>query len=167
MVHLRVESVMNDQVSTTAVDAPKLLASERRDDAGQQPYTCSCGVSCIGLTAIEDHLAEMDGNELDSNMEHVEIALPLDTLVMLGMRRIRIERGLTMRQMGDLLGVHLSAVSRIESGKRRAIGRGRTPRSVAAMLGVSVSELLRVCARCEYRPEPGYRCERCGLVSVR
>jgi len=162
VVYLRVVSVMNDQVSTTAQPAAVL-----RDDAGQQPYTCSCGFSCFGLTAIEDHLAEIDANDVSARVEHVEIALPLDTLVMLGMRRIRIERGLSMRQMGDLLGVHLSAVSRIESGQRRAIGWGRTPRSVAAMLGVSISELLRICPRCEYRPEPGYRCERCGMVSVR
>lgn len=160
---------MNDQVSTAAADIPKvpLPASGLRENAGQQPYTCSCGFSCTGLTAIEDHLAEMDGNDLYANVEHVEMALALDTLVMLGMRRIRIERGLTMRQMGGLLGIHLSAVSRIESGRRRAIGWGRTPRSVAAMLNVSVSELLRICPRCEYRPEPGYRCERCGMVSVR
>lgn len=133
-----------------------------RDDTGQQPYTCACGFSCLGLAAMEDHLAEVDGTELCVTTEHVEIALTPDTLVRLGIRRIRLERGLTMREMGDLLGVHLSAVSRIESGQRHAIGWGRTPRSVAAMLGVSLPELLRVCPRCEYRPEPGYRCERCG-----
>jgi len=149
--------------TTCRDDRDQLTAFKPRDDAGQRPYTCACGFSCLGPAEMEDHLAEADGNKLYANTEHAEIALPLDTLVRLGIRRIRLERGLTMRGMGDLLGVHFSAVSRIESGQRHAIGWGRTQRSVAAMLGVSIPELLRVCPRCEYRPEPGYRCERCGM----
>lgn len=143
--------------------SPQMAAIKLRDDARQRPYTCACGFTCLGLAAMEDHLAEADGSEPYANTEHAEIALPLDTLVRLGIRRIRMERGLTMREMGDLLGVHFSAVSRIESGKRRAVGWGRSPRSVAAMLGISLPQLLHVCPRCEYRPEPGYRCERCGM----
>jgi transcriptional regulator with XRE-family HTH domain len=91
------------------------------------------------------------------------LAFDLNTLVRLGIRRIRIERGLSMHAVAELLGVRVSAVSRIESGKRHAVGWGRTPRSVAAMLGVEVRELLRICEHCGYRPPDGYQCQWCGM----
>jgi ribosome-binding protein aMBF1 (putative translation factor) len=94
---------------------------------------------------------------------NVEIALGLDTLVRFGIRRTRMQRGLSMQAMAELLGLHVSAVSRIESGKRHAIGWGRTPRAVAVLLGVEVSELLRTCGRCGYRPPEGYQCHWCGM----
>jgi transcriptional regulator with XRE-family HTH domain len=53
-----------------------------------------------------------------------------------GVRRIRIERGLTMAEAGALLGVHTSTVSRIESGERRR-GLAHDPRTVAALLDVT------------------------------
>jgi DNA-binding XRE family transcriptional regulator len=120
--------------------------------------TCSCGAAFADLASLDEHLEEYGD---DSN--HVEMAFDLNALVRLGIRRIRIERGLSMNAMADLLGVHVSAVSRIESGKRHAIGWGRTPRSVAAMLGIEVRELLRVCRHCGYRPPDGCACQWCGM----
>jgi DNA-binding XRE family transcriptional regulator len=120
--------------------------------------TCSCGAAFPDLATLDEHL-----EEYGDDSSHVEMAFDLDTLVKLAIRRIRIERGLSMHGMADLLGVDVSAVSRIESGKRHAIGWGRTPRSVAAMLGVEVTELLRICGRCGYHPPPGYTCESCGM----
>ncbi|HEY1625513.1 MAG TPA: helix-turn-helix transcriptional regulator, partial [Streptosporangiaceae bacterium] len=120
--------------------------------------SCSCGDAFADLTSLDDHLEEYG---YDSG--HIEIALDLETLVRLGIRRIRIERGLTMDQMGELLGVSTGTISRIESGKRHAIGWGRTPRTVAVLLGVELTELLRICVRCGYRPPDGYQCHRCGM----
>jgi DNA-binding XRE family transcriptional regulator len=119
--------------------------------------TCSCGAAFPDVTALDEHL-----DEAGDDSSHIEIALDLNTLVRFGIRRIRTERGLSMEQMGELLGIDKSAVCRIESGKRHAIGWGRTPRTVAILLGVEVSELLRICARCGYRPPDGYQCHWCG-----
>jgi hypothetical protein len=124
--------------------------------------TCSCGAAFADLTTLDDHLGEY-GSE-DSG--HTEIALDLDTLVRFGIRRIRTGRGLTMDQMGELLGVSTGTVSRIESGKRHAIGWGRTPRTVAILLGVELGELLRICEHCGYRPPLGYQCHRCGMPGM-
>jgi DNA-binding XRE family transcriptional regulator len=120
--------------------------------------TCSCGAVFPDLITLDEHL-----DEYGDDSGHTEIALDLDTLVRLGIRRIRTERGLSMQAMAELLGVSTGTVSRIESGKRHAIGWGRTPRSVAVLLGVEVSELLRVCGRCGYRPPEGYQCHWCGM----
>jgi DNA-binding XRE family transcriptional regulator len=120
--------------------------------------TCSCGAAFADLATLDEHLEEFS----DDN-SHVEMAFDLDTLVRLGIRRIRLERGLTMHGMAELLGVDVSAISRIESGKRHAIGWGRTPRTVATLLGVEVQELLRMCEHCGYRPPDGYSCQWCGM----
>jgi DNA-binding XRE family transcriptional regulator len=135
-----------------------------RSDYCPRPQTfklfriCSCGAAFADLAALDDHL-----DELGDDSGHDELAFDLDTLARLGIRRIRTERGLSMHAMAELLGVHVSAVSRIESGKRHAIGWGRTPRTVAALLGVEVRELLRICAHCGYRPPDGYQCQWCGM----
>jgi DNA-binding XRE family transcriptional regulator len=119
---------------------------------------CSCGAAFADLAALDEHL-----EEFSDDSDHLEMAFDLNMLVRLGIRRIRIERGLTMHAMAELLGVHVSAVSRIESGQRHAVGWGRTPRSVAAMLGVEIRELLRICEHCGYRPPGGYTCQWCGM----
>ena len=133
-------------------------AADSRPAAVRIFRTCSCGAAFADLAALDEHL-----DEYGDGSSHTEIAPGLDTLVRLGIRRIRIKRGLTMDQMGELLGVSTGTISRIESGKRHAIGWGRTPRSVAVLLGVEVSELLRICGRCGYRPPEGYQCHSCGI----
>jgi hypothetical protein len=121
---------------------------------------CSCGEAFPGVPLLNDHLEESgdDGS-------HVKLPFDLNRLVRFGVRRIRIERGLSMHAMADLLGVNVSAVSRIESGKRHAVGWGRTSRTVAVLLGVDLPELLRICGHCEYRPPAGCQCTRCGMPS--
>jgi transcriptional regulator with XRE-family HTH domain len=121
-------------------------------------YVCSCGTAFAAATALDDHLAEFsdDGN-------HGKLPFDLNRHVRFGIRRIRIERGLFMSEIADLLGVNISAVSRIESGKRHAVGWGRTSRTVATLLGVDIRELLRVCQHCGYRPPDGYTCDWCGM----
>jgi DNA-binding XRE family transcriptional regulator len=127
-------------------------AADFRPGTAKIVRTCACGAAFPDLTALDDHL-----DEFGDDSGHDEIALDLDTLVRFGIRRIRLQRGLTMDQMGELLGIDKSAVCRIESGKRHAIGWGRTPRSVAVLLDVEVSELLCICGRCGYWPPEGYR----------
>jgi DNA-binding XRE family transcriptional regulator len=122
---------------------------------------CSCGAAFADVPALEIHLDESGDGDA-----HVEMAFDVNTLVRLGIRRFRIQRGLSMYQMAELLGVHVSGVSRIESGKRNAIGWGRTPRTVATLLGIDVPELLRVCEHCQYRPSTGYQCQWCGMPSA-
>jgi DNA-binding XRE family transcriptional regulator len=120
--------------------------------------TCSCGAAFPDVNELDDHL-----DESGDDSSHTEIALDLNTLVRFGIRRIRTERGLSMQAIAELLGVSTGTISRIESGKRHAIGWGRTPRSVAVLLGVDLSELLRICGRCGYRPPDGYECHWCGM----
>jgi Helix-turn-helix len=74
---------------------------------------CSCGSAFADVTALDDHL-----DESGDDSRHEEMAFDLGTLVRSGIRRIRTERGLSMHAMADLLGVHTSAVCRIESGNR-------------------------------------------------
>jgi hypothetical protein len=83
-----------------------------------EPYMCSCGETFSGLALLETHL-DLLGDDSDA---HVELAVAGDRCirrVALGIRRQRIERGLPMRAMGELLGVNVSRISRIESGERR------------------------------------------------
>jgi DNA-binding XRE family transcriptional regulator len=81
-----------------------------------------------------------------------------------GVRRIRLERGMTMGEIGSLLGVHASTVSRIESGERwRTLTRNA--RSVADLLGVTPGYLLRSCPQCGYSPPVGFQCLRCGTAN--
>jgi transcriptional regulator with XRE-family HTH domain len=79
-----------------------------------------------------------------------------------GIRRIRLEFGMSMHEVGVLLGVHVSTVSRFESGERRIrIDR----REIAERLGVRVADLISECPRCAYSPPPGFQCLRCGTVN--
>jgi DNA-binding XRE family transcriptional regulator len=77
-----------------------------------------------------------------------------------GLRRTRIESGMSMRQMASVLGVAPSTISRLEPGERVA-GRWN-PAHVALDLGLPADELLRPCPHCHYAPPAGYLCLRCG-----
>lgn len=70
-----------------------------------------------------------------------------------------------MAEVGALLGVHTSTVSRIESGERRYALLTRDPYQVADRLGVTPGYLLRSCPQCAYSPPSGYQCLRCGTAS--
>jgi DNA-binding XRE family transcriptional regulator len=136
-------------------------AADFRSGTAKTFRVCSCGAAFAEVTALDAHL-----DESGDDSSHEEMALDLDTLVRFGIRRIRTERGLSMQAMADLLGVHASAICRIEGGKRHAVGWGRTPRTIATLLGIDVPELLRVCAYCAYRPPAGCQCLRCGMLSA-
>jgi DNA-binding XRE family transcriptional regulator len=77
------------------------------------------------------------------------------------MRRVRMEWGVPMRDMADLLGVNVSTISRIESGGRR-VRTAADARMLAGLLGVRVGYLVRACPHCGYEPPCGYQCLRCG-----
>ena len=54
---------------------------------------------------------------MTTNVPNLELAVPPGVVIARGIRRVRLERGLTMHAMAGLLGVHTSTVSRIESGE--------------------------------------------------
>ena len=119
-------------------------------------HHCSCGLGFVTLAALESHL-ERYGDDTDA---HVQMALKRPELLARGLRRIRRELGLTMRDMAGLLGMDVSTISRIEA-ERRGVSRWK-PSHVAMDLGVPVEELLRACPACCYAPPSGYQCQRCG-----
>ena len=118
---------------------------------------------------IRDRLQAVVGEQADrtkiadvSSLRGELVAVVTD--IARGIRRIRLERGMTMGEIGLLLGMHASTVSRIESGERwRALTRHT--RSVADRLGVTPAYLLRSCPQCAYSPPMGYQCLRCGTAS--
>lgn len=75
-----------------------------------------------------------------------------------GLKRIRTERGLTLAEMGSLLGCSQSHLSRIEKGHRLPFSPGYASRQ----LGITAEVLLATCSRCNYSPGDGLRCSRCG-----
>jgi DNA-binding XRE family transcriptional regulator len=140
-----------------------MVAGNRRT---AEPYMCSCGDTFDGLALLETHL-DLLGDDSDI---HVELAIVGDRCkrrVALGIRRQRIERGLPMRAMGELLGVNTSTISRIESGERRFGYLLVNPRVTAALLGISLVDLLRPCPQCGYEPLAGYLCQSCGTYGER
>lgn len=78
-----------------------------------------------------------------------------------GIRRVRIERGMSQQAVARILECSISHISHIETGKR-----GIDPAAVSAALGIPVSELLRPCPNCHYDPPHGYRCVLCGMSAA-
>jgi transcriptional regulator with XRE-family HTH domain len=85
-----------------------------------------------------------------------------DLAVARGIRRVRLERGWTLREMALLLGCHPSRICRIENGERGT----PDPAEAAGKLGVPLSYLMEPCPRCEYQPPDGYLCLRCGTQAT-
>lgn len=84
-----------------------------------------------------------------------------DPRIARGIRRVRLERGWTLRKVARLLGCDQSRISRIENGERGT----PDPEIVARRLGVSVAYLLMPCPLCGDKPPHGYRCLRCGTAT--
>jgi transcriptional regulator with XRE-family HTH domain len=85
-----------------------------------------------------------------------------DLAVARGIRRVRLERGWTLREMALLLGCHPSRICRIENGERGT----PDPAEAAGKLGVPLSYLMEPCPRCGYQPPDGYMCLRCGTQAA-
>jgi transcriptional regulator with XRE-family HTH domain len=65
----------------------------------------------------------------------------IDTLVRRRLRELRVQRGLTLQEVGERAGIDVSTLSRLESGKRR-LALDHLPR-LARALSVSTDELLQ------------------------
>lgn len=65
----------------------------------------------------------------------------IDTLVRRRLRELRVQRGLTLQEVGERAGIDVSTLSRLESGKRR-LALDHLPR-LAQALSVSTDELLQ------------------------
>jgi hypothetical protein len=84
--------------------------------------------------------------------------LPERELLAFALRRLRLERGMSYRQVGERLGLHGSNVCRAEHGTRRP----PTAAELAIVFGISQAAALAPCGRCGYRPPAGYQCLACG-----
>ena len=82
-------------------------------------------------------------------------------------RRLRMERGMNLRQAAGRLDLDYTNLSRLENGKRGLRRNARHPaltaESIAAAFGVTVEEVRRPCPRCGYTPPAGFTCDRCGM----
>lgn len=76
----------------------------------------------------------------------------------LAMRRLRLERGWTVAQVGQKVGLNASQISRAENGLRRPF----TIPVICGVFEVIEAEVLRPCPHCTYQPPAGYACLRCG-----
>src|SRR5690242_1477559 len=65
----------------------------------------------------------------------------IDLLVRRRLRELRVQRGLTLQEVGERAGIDVSTLSRLESGKRR-LALDHLPR-LARALAVSTDELLQ------------------------
>ncbi|OBK64719.1 XRE family transcriptional regulator [Mycobacterium colombiense] len=65
----------------------------------------------------------------------------IDLLVRRRLRELRVQRGLTLQEVGERAGIDVSTLSRLESGKRR-LALDHLPR-LARALSVSTDELLQ------------------------
>ncbi len=65
----------------------------------------------------------------------------IDLLVRRRLRELRLQRGLTLQEVGERAGIDVSTLSRLESGKRR-LALDHLPR-LARALSVSTDELLQ------------------------
>lgn len=77
-----------------------------------------------------------------------------------GMRRIRLERGMSLAEAARVLKCSVSQLSRVERGQRWA-----DPKVISAAYEVPVSELLVPCPQCRYAPPPGFTCRECGATT--
>jgi hypothetical protein len=80
----------------------------------------------------------------------------------LAMRRLRLERGWTVREVAEKVGLNASQISRAETGLRRPM----TVPVMCGVFGVDEAEVLAPCPNCTYQPPPGYRCLRCGTEVI-
>ena len=78
----------------------------------------------------------------------------------LAMRRLRLERGWTLRQVGQKVGLHASQISRAENGLKRPM----TVPVICGVFEVTEAEALRPCPNCNY--QPGHR-GRAGQAQLR
>jgi transcriptional regulator with XRE-family HTH domain len=85
-----------------------------------------------------------------------------DPRVARGIRRVRLERGWTLRDAALLLGCDPSRISRIENGERGT----PDPAEAAGKLGVPLPYLMAPCPQCDYQPLQGYLCLRCGTQAT-
>jgi transcriptional regulator with XRE-family HTH domain len=86
--------------------------------------------------------------------------MPERDLLARAMRRLRLERGWSLRDVASRAGLNFSQISRAENGLRRPLA----PFVQAGIFEVGVSEVLKPCPHCGYDPPAGYMCLRCGTA---
>lgn len=89
------------------------------------------------------------------------VAMTKRELEAASMKRLRLMRGWTMRQVADRAGLNESQISRAENGKRKPL----TMYQMAGIFEVPIDQVLAACPHCHYAPPPGYLCLTCGQGS--
>ena len=122
---------MNRAASLTSCDLPAHALTTTLTVEPPPPPThhCSCGRGFIKLVGLEEHLDRY----ADDTDAHVQMALKRPELLAYGLRRVRRELGLTMRDMAGRLGMDVSTISRIEADRR---GGSRSPMVREARVGI-------------------------------
>lgn len=73
------------------------------------------------------------------------------------MRRLRLMRGWSLRQVAERAGVNVSQIYRSEHGQRKPL----TMYQMAGIFEVPVDQVLIPCPHCGYSPPAGYICATC------
>lgn len=92
--------------------------------------------------------------------EHPQVVSPASGRISYGMRRIRLERGMSLAEAARVLKCSVSQLSRVERGQRWA-----DPKVISAAYEVPANELLVPCPQCQYTPPPGFTCRECGATT--
>jgi|SRR5947209_10934408 len=93
--------------------------------------------------------------------------IPIDQFDVVGanIRALRLRKGWTQAELGELMGWPTTATVCAAEGHRDGRQRGFTTQEVrrlAAIFGVSAQQLTTGCANCHGRPPTGFACLTCG-----
>ena len=85
------------------------------------------------------------------------VAMTKRELEAASMRRLRLLRGWTLKEVARRSGLDISQISRAENGLREPM----TMYQMAGVFDVPVTEVLIPCPHCGYAPPAGFMCLTC------
>ena len=93
--------------------------------------------------------------------------IPAEQFAVVGanIRALRLRKGWTQTQLGELMGWPTAATVCVAEGHRSDRQRGFTTNEVkrlAGIFGTSLAQLTTRCANCDGQPPIGYACLTCG-----
>ena len=97
-----------------------------------------------------------------------EIPTEQAAIVGANIRALRLRRGWTQAELGDLMGWPTTSTVCAAEGHRDGRQRGFTAREVgrlAAIFGISAWQLTTRCANCGGHPPIGFACMICGATA--
>ena len=120
-----------------------------------------------GLQVLQRHLA---GEDMTAGRRRRVDTIPAEQFAVVGanIRTLRLRKGWTQAELGELMGWPTVATVCGAEGHREGRQRGFTAeevRQLAGIFGVSVQRLTTRCVNCDGNPPPGFVCLRCGARS--